>query len=189
MFFHDHRVHFSHRDCRDEADHFFGRRRHGRHGGSDRGREGRVFDHGDLRLVIMALLAEQPRYGYDVIKVLEERVGGGYSPSPGVVYPTLTLLEEMGHASVAEERGRKLYTLTSEGQAYLDDHRTTLNAILARTKAGAEARRGPPLPVLRATENLMAAVRLRFKGQVMTQAQIDAAAAAIDAAARTVEGL
>ncbi len=186
MFFHDHCAHFSHREPRDEMERFFGRHWPGR---PDRGRAGRVFDHGDLRLVIMALLVEQPRYGYDVIKVLEERIGGGYSPSPGVVYPTLTLLEEMGHAVVSEERGRKLYTLTPEGQAYLDGHRTALNAILARTKAGAEARRGPPLPVLRATENLMAAVRLRFKGQVMTQAQIDAAAAAIDAAARTVEGL
>src|SRR5579872_6788926 len=66
---------------------------HRRHWGG--GREGRVFDHGDLRLVIMALLEEKPRHGYEIIKALEERVGEGYSPSPGVIYPTLTLLEEV----------------------------------------------------------------------------------------------
>ncbi len=146
-----------------------------------------MFDHGDLRLVIMALLAETPRYGYDIIKVLEERVGGGYSQSPGVIYPTLTLLEEMGHASVVEERGRKRYTLSPEGEAYLDLHRATLDAVLARTEAGAEARRGPPLPIMRATENLNTAVRLRFKGQSVTEAQIQTAADAIDAAAKAIE--
>src|SRR5208282_4613403 len=90
----------------------------GHHGGRGRHREGgRVFDHGDLRLVVMALLAERPRYGYEIIKALEERVGGGYSPSPGVVYPNLTLLEEVGHATISEEHGgRKLYTLTDEGK-------------------------------------------------------------------------
>ncbi len=62
------------------------------------GREGRMFDGGELRLVILALIAEKPRHGYEIIKELGERVGGDYSPSPGVVYPTLTLLEEMGYA-------------------------------------------------------------------------------------------
>ena len=85
-------------------------------GGGGRGR-GRMFDNGDLRLVVMQLLSERPRHGYEIIKALEERVGGGYSPSPGVVYPTLTLLEELGHASVTDERaGRKLYTLTPDGR-------------------------------------------------------------------------
>ena len=100
----------------------FGRGRHGEGGHGRRGgpgRESRLFEHGDLRLVIVALLAEKPRYGYDIIKALEERVGGGYSPSPGVVYPTLTMLEELGHAVISEERaGRKLYTLSPEGLAF-----------------------------------------------------------------------
>ena len=61
------------------------------------GREGRMFDGGELRLVILRLVAEKPRYGYEIIKELGERVGGEYSPSPGVVYPTLTMLEEMGY--------------------------------------------------------------------------------------------
>ena len=90
------------------------RSRRGRRGGRGRGR---MFDNGDLRLVVMQLLSERPRHGYEIIKALEERVGGGYSPSPGVVYPTLTLLEELGHATVTDERaGRKLYTLTPDGR-------------------------------------------------------------------------
>ena len=107
MFFRHRHEYGPERAARDD----FGRGRHGgphwhwhKHGGGFRGREGeRVFEHGDLRLVIMAMLKDKPRYGYEIIKDLEERVGGGYSPSPGVVYPTLTLLEEMGHATVTPE--------------------------------------------------------------------------------------
>jgi DNA-binding PadR family transcriptional regulator len=159
-------------------------RRHGREG-----RRGeRVFDHGDLRLVIMTLLAERPRYGYEIIKALEERVGGGYSPSPGVVYPNLTLLEEVGHATISEERGgRRLYTLSEEGLAYLAANRTAADAILARVDQSAPHRAGPPPQVVRALENLETAVRLRLKGRAATDTEIRAIADAIDAAARTVE--
>jgi hypothetical protein len=73
-----------------------GEHHHGRGGGGG-GRRGRVFDGGELRLVLLALLAEQPRHGYDLIREIEERTGGAYAPSPGVVYPTLTMLDEMGH--------------------------------------------------------------------------------------------
>ncbi len=170
----------------------FGRHRHGEGMAGERGggrnRESRLFEHGDLRLVIVALLAEKPRYGYDIIKALEDRVGGGYSPSPGVVYPTLTLLEEMGHAVVSEERaGRKLYTIAPDGLAFLEANRAAVNAVLARLDAGRAARRGPPSPVIRALENLNVAVRLRLKGQDATPEQIRSIADAIDAAARAVE--
>jgi hypothetical protein len=76
--------------------------RHGRHGSPEggRGRRGRFFDQGDLRLVILQLTAESSRYGYEVIKAIEEKLAGLYSPSPGVVYPTLTLLEEMGLVAI-----------------------------------------------------------------------------------------
>src|SRR5271156_3295337 len=95
----------------------FGR---GRHGGGFGGREARMFDSGELRLVILALIAEKPRHGYEVIKALGERVGGDYSPSPGVVYPTLTMLEDMGYASVSPDAAnRKHYTLTPEGEKFL----------------------------------------------------------------------
>src|SRR5262245_51985023 len=85
---------------------FGGRDFEGRRGG----RGGRVFDQGDLRWVVLRLVAEQPRHGYELIKEIEERLGGGYSPSPGVIYPTLTLLEELGFLSAAASEGaRKLY--------------------------------------------------------------------------------
>jgi DNA-binding PadR family transcriptional regulator len=71
----------------------FGHRRHG--GGHGRSGLRRFFAHGDLRLVILRLIAEKPRHGYEIIKAIEERVAGAYSPSPGVIYPTLTLLEEL----------------------------------------------------------------------------------------------
>jgi DNA-binding PadR family transcriptional regulator len=161
-------------------------RRHRHWGGG--GREGaRVFDHGDLRLVIMALLAEKSRYGYEIIKALEERVGDGYSPSPGVVYPTLTLLEEVGHATVNQEHGgRKLYTLTDEGKAYLEANRSTVDAIFARVTESA-ARHGAPPQVRRAVENLFMAVRFRLRSRPVSDEQIRAITDAIDAAARTVE--
>ena len=180
---------FGHRHEGRHAHGGFGRHRgEGMHGERGGGREGRLFEHGDLRLVIVAMLSEKPRYGYDIIKDLEDRVGGGYSPSPGVVYPTLTLLEEMGHAVVSEERaGRKLYTLSPEGLAYLEANRAAVNAVLARLDAGRAARRGPPSPVVRALENLQVAVRLRLKGQDATPEQIRIIADAIDAAARAVE--
>ena len=99
-------------------------------GGGMGGREGRMFDPGELRLVILALVAEKPRHGYEVIKALGERVGGDYSPSPGVVYPTLALLEDTGLASASvDEGGRKLYAITAEGQKHLDENRAQIDAI------------------------------------------------------------
>ena len=108
-------------------------------------REGRMFDCRELRLVILALVAEKPRYGYEIIKELGERVGGEYSPSPGVVYPTLTMLEEMGYASANQDQaGRKLYTLTPEGEKTLAEHRPQVDAIFERfgDRDGAGGARG-----------------------------------------------
>ena len=104
----------------------FGPRRGGQRGG-------RMFEQGDLKFVILQLLAEKPRHGYEIIKALEERSGGRYSPSPGTVYPTLTLLEDMGYASVApEESGKKVYAITDAGRAYLAENRSTVDEVLER---------------------------------------------------------
>ena len=98
-------------------------------GGHGRGRggpfrRGRVFEQGDLKYVILKLLAEKPRHGYEIIKELEEQFGGAYSPSAGTVYPTLTLLEDLGYASVIpEEGGKKVYSITPEGQKYLEENK------------------------------------------------------------------
>ncbi len=91
---------------------------------------GRKLSASDLQLIILALLAEQPRHGYELIKLLEDRSGGFYSPSPGVIYPALTYLEEIGFATVEPDGARKLYKITVEGQAHLDAHRSNADAIL-----------------------------------------------------------
>jgi DNA-binding PadR family transcriptional regulator len=102
----------------------------GRH---HRGRMGRIFEQGDLKYVILRLLEEKPRHGYEIIKELEDRFSGAYSPSPGTVYPTLTMLEDLGYAKVSpDESGRKVYSITPEGSAYLAEHSTTVDSIFER---------------------------------------------------------
>src|SRR5579863_3113282 len=134
--------------------------RHWRHGRGPR--DGRMFDGGDLRLVILSLIAEKPRHGYEIIKELGERVGGDYSPSPGVVYPTLTYLEEIGHATLATDHAsRKLYEAAAEGRAFLEANKAQVEAIFARF-SGADEDAAPAIfTVRRAVENLRASVRLR----------------------------
>ncbi|HVY62243.1 MAG TPA: PadR family transcriptional regulator, partial [Planctomycetota bacterium] len=87
---------------------------------------------GDLRLIVLALLEKAPRHGYDIIKAVEELTSGFYSPSPGVIYPTLTYLEEAGHAASAAEGNKKVYSITEAGRAYLEENRTQADAILSR---------------------------------------------------------
>jgi DNA-binding PadR family transcriptional regulator len=100
-------------------------------GGPFRG--GRMFEHGDLKFVILSLLEDKPRHGYDIIKAIEEKSGGMYSPSAGTIYPTLTLLEEMGFASATtDESGKKVYSITDAGRAHLAEHRGTLEDIFSR---------------------------------------------------------
>lgn len=97
------------------------------------GRGGRMFEQGDLKFVILQLLTDKPRHGYEIIKELEERSGGRYAPSPGTVYPTLTMLEEMGYATAAlEEGGKKVYSITDAGRAYLAENRSTVDDVLDR---------------------------------------------------------
>lgn len=94
---------------------------------------GRIFDQGDLKYVILRLLAEKPRHGYEIIKELEGRFGGAYAPSPGTVYPTLTMLEDLGYArAMPEEGGRKIYEITEEGRKHLQDHSATVDDIFER---------------------------------------------------------
>jgi DNA-binding PadR family transcriptional regulator len=93
---------------------------------------GRKLASGDLQLLILELLAEKPRHGYEIIKALEERSKGFYVPSPGMVYPALTYLEEIGHASVETEGTRKLYRLTDLGRSYLEEHREETEALFAQ---------------------------------------------------------
>ena len=166
--------------------------RHWREGGHEhhgrRGRGGRFFDQGDLRLVILALLAEQPRHGYEIIKEIEERLGGAYVPSPGVVYPTLTWLEELGYAALATEDAgpKKLYSATPEGLEYLERNREQVDGLFARMgQAGARGDFAPR--ILRAMGNVKMALRLRLASGPLTTEQVDTIAAALDAAALQIE--
>jgi DNA-binding PadR family transcriptional regulator len=95
---------------------------------------GRFVGDGDLRLIVLSLLADGPRHGYDLIKAMEERSGGFYSPSPGVIYPTLTFLEEAGHATSTAEGNKKVFSITEAGRTYLEENREAADAILARIK-------------------------------------------------------
>jgi DNA-binding PadR family transcriptional regulator len=103
-------------------------------------RRGRMFDQGDLKLVVLRLLDEKPRHGYEIIKALEERSGGRYTPSPGAVYPTLQLLEELGYARAVDEgNGRKIYEITDEGRRHLAEHRSTAEDVFQRVSQAASA--------------------------------------------------
>jgi DNA-binding PadR family transcriptional regulator len=98
-----------------------------------RWRGGRMFEQGDLRFVILSLLEEKPRHGYEIIKALEERFGGTYAPSPGVVYPTLQLLEDQGFARIVPgPEGKKTYEITDAGRAHLAENRDTVDSIFDR---------------------------------------------------------
>jgi len=113
---------------------FAGGGRHGM-GGGEMMRAGRMLAQGDLRLIALAFIAEQPRHGYEIIKLLEDKTAGWYSPSPGIVYPTLTYLEEAGYVTVQAEGAKKLYTITDEGRGYLEENRAFVDAVLERLSA------------------------------------------------------
>ena len=169
--------------------HFRGMGRHG-HGGRGRGGpggQGRMFQHGDLRLLILALIAETPRHGYEIIREIESRLGGAYAPSPGVVYPTLTMLEETGFATSATTEGSKRqYTITDAGTAHLAENQATVDAIFARIEdAGSGPDFGPR--ILRAMANLRFALRLRLGRGGVDDVAAGRIAAALDAAAAEIE--
>ncbi|MFG1464984.1 PadR family transcriptional regulator [Xanthobacter sp. DSM 24535] len=107
---------------------------HGRggRGGGDMFRLGRMLAQGDLKLLALALIAEQPRHGYELIKLIEEKTAGWYLPSPGIVYPTLTFLEEAGYVVAQSEGAKKRYAITPEGETYLAQNRDFADALLGR---------------------------------------------------------
>jgi len=164
----------------------------GFHGRGFRGyrprRAERVFDQGDLRFVILKLISETPRHGYEIIKAIEEKVGGAYSPSPGVIYPTLTLLEELGYITVDPvEAGKKLYRITDAGVAALEEKKAVVDAIFRRMEEVHETFEGPSPRIARAMQNLVGAIRVRMTAGRLTPEQLDALTAAIDEAAGKVE--
>jgi DNA-binding PadR family transcriptional regulator len=104
-------------------------------GGSRRHRRRhQVFESGEVKYVILRLLKEKPRHGYEIMKALEERLGGWYTPSAGTVYPTLQLLEDQGYVRAVEAEGKKVYHITPEGEAFLHEHREFTDDIFDRVR-------------------------------------------------------
>lgn len=168
--------------------------RGGRQGEDMHGRRsgGRIFSHGGLRFVLLQLISEKPSHGYELIKLIEDRLGGSYSPSPGTVYPTLTLLEEQGYlqSQSADGGGRKSYAITDAGKVFLEENRTMVDAMLARMNGGVDGagvRGGRPPQVMRAIENLKLAMRMRLSREALTSEQANAFAAVLDHAAQQLE--
>jgi DNA-binding PadR family transcriptional regulator len=158
--------------------------------GSVRGGRRRMFDGGELRLVLLKLIADRPRHGYDLIRAIEELTGGAYAPSPGIVYPTLTLLSEMGQIDEQLTEGaRKQFAITAEGTAHLAEHAAEIVAMLARLKAlGAMRERTGAVPIRRAMHNLKSVLMHRL-GEGLDKDKLHEAVALIDEAARKIERL
>lgn len=171
----------------------FGHR--GRHGvgehGEGRGRRRRVFDSGELQLVLLKLIADQPRHGYELIRAIEELTGGAYVPSPGVIYPTLTLLQDMGRIEEATAGGpRKPFAITAEGTAELAAKKEQVEALFARLAELASMReRTDGGPVRRAMGNLRTVLLDRLGREGVQTETMHEVAAILDEAAGKIERL
>jgi DNA-binding PadR family transcriptional regulator len=141
--------------------------------------------------VILQLIADKPSYGYELMKAIEERLSGGYAPSPGVVYPTLTLLEEEGFATVSSTDGsKKMYAATEQGKEYLKANRVILKAIFGRMQeAGKAFGRGRSPQIKRAITNLFSAFAMKMRSEQgnLSPEQVSKIVEAIDAAARAID--
>jgi len=149
----------------------------------------RMFEHGDLKFVVLALIAEQPRHGYEIIKEIEHRAGGAYAPSPGVIYPLLTMLEEMGFAELtASDGAKKLYAASEQGRDELASNKRGVEALFERiASVGESFSSGRSPQLLRAMENLKLALRLRIERGPLSDDNLQRVTAAIDGAAQAIE--
>lgn len=165
----------------------------GRHRDDDEGRgpRRRMFDSGELRLVLLKLIADEPRHGYDLIRQIEELTGGAYAPSPGVIYPTLTLLDDMGQIEAQQSDGaKKRFAITADGQTELDASKGIVDALIARLAAvGAERQRTDSASVRRAMGNLKQVLLNRLGQRDLDDATLHAVVALIDEAAQKIERL
>lgn len=160
----------------------------GRRGGR---RSRRMFESGELRLVLLKLIADEPRHGYDLIRAIEDLTGGEYAPSPGVVYPTLTLLQDMGMIEEAPGEGaRKPFQVTDEGRAHLEEKADEVEALFDRLKDLAPKEpHGSGASLGRATSNLMAAIRNRVSRLGWDEELTHEITAILDEAAQRIERL
>ena len=156
------------------------------------GRRGRMFDGSELRLVLLKLIADEPRHGYDLIREVEALSGGAYAPSPGVVYPTLTLLDEMGLIEEQRAEGaKKRFAATEGGRAHLSERAEEVEALMARlAELGRHRERASGgAPIGRAMGNLAQAIAGRMARGHITEDTLHDAAALIDEVAQKIERL
>ena len=161
----------------------------GRRGGGRRSR--RMFESGELRLVLLKLIADEPRHGYDLIRAIEDLTGGEYAPSPGVVYPTLTLLQDIGLIEEAPGEGpRKPFQVTDEGRAHLQEKADEVEALFDRLRefAPKESHHGGAT-IGRGIQNLMAAVRNRVSRVGWDEELTHEITSILDEAAQRIERL
>ena len=161
-------------------------------GGFGRGRGGRgLFDGAELRLVLLKLIADEPRHGYDLIRAVDGLSGGNYAPSPGVVYPALAMLEDTGDIEHVETAGaRKSFAVTAQGRAELSIEKEKVEELFARLKSLSEARSDADIaPLRRAMDNLRTALRERMNRDGTNKETAYAAAAILDEAAQRIERL
>lgn len=165
----------------------------GRRGGGrgERGERRRMFDGGELRLVLLKLIADEPRHGYDLIRHIEELTGGSYAPSPGVIYPTLTMLDDMGLIEAQQSDGaKKLFAITDAGRAELEANAEIVEAAIARlTAVGEETQRTDSASVRRAMGNLRQVLMNRLGDRDLNNAALHDIVALIDEAAQKIERL
>ncbi len=171
------------------AERFGWNREGGPRGGRGGGRR-RMFDSGELKLVLLKLIWEQPRHGYDLIKDIEAKSGGVYAPSAGVIYPTLTLLADMGHVEEQADGSRKRFAITAEGSQFLADNADAVTAAFDRLDSLAkESARTDSAPVRRAMHNLHAVLHARLSQDGADKAIQLEVAAILDEAAGRIERL
>lgn len=159
-------------------------------GGGRRSRERkRMFEGGELRLVLLKLIADEPRHGYELIRAIEEMTGGDYAPSPGIVYPTLTMLEDMGLiAEKKSEDSKKIYEATDEGRAHLEENSEEVEELIDRLEErGHHRRRGQRPEIGRAIGNLMTALRNRIAHEGWNDQLLDEVVDILDEAAQRIE--
>jgi DNA-binding PadR family transcriptional regulator len=158
-------------------------------GGRRSRRSRRMFESGELRLVLLKLIADEPRHGYDLIRAIEEMAGGEYAPSPGVIYPTLTLLQDMGLIEEAPGEGpRKSFQATDEGRSYLEERADEVEGLLARLEDLKPDDRNAAGPAIgRAVKNLMTALSHRIRNDGFDEELFLEVAAILDEAAQRIE--
>ena len=159
--------------------------------GRGEGRSRRMFDGGELRLVLLKLIADEPRHGYDLIRQIEELTGGAYAPSPGVVYPTITLLDDMGLIEVQQSEGaKKLFAVTDAGKAELEANAEQVAALIARlTSIGEERQKTDATSIRRAMGNLREVLVNRLSSGELDDEVLNRVVALLDEAAQKIERL